>query len=43
MIQITYTEKESDQEIFEGSSDPSHFIFQISVEKSRIRHTTFQK
>ena len=23
-----------------GSSDPSHFIFQINVEKSRIRHKT---
>jgi len=28
---------------FNGSSDPSHFIFEIIVGKSRIRHTTTQK
>ena len=26
--------------IFEGSSDPSHFIFEINVGKRRIRHRT---
>ena len=25
--------------IFKGSPDPSHFIFEINVGKSRIRHT----
>ena len=25
---------------FKGSSDPSHFIFEINVGKSRIRHLT---
>ena len=29
--------------IFKGSSDPSHFIFEINVRNSRIRHrTTFK-
>ena len=28
---------------FKGSSDPSHFIFEINVGKSRIRHTTTLK
>ena len=26
-----------------GSSDPSHFIFEINIGKSRIRHTTTLK
>ena len=26
-----------------GSSDPSHFIFEINLGKSRIRHTTTLK
>jgi len=28
---------------FKGSSDPSHFIFEINVGKSRIRHITTLK
>ena len=28
---------------FKGSSDPSHFIFEINVGKSRIRPTTTLK
>ena len=28
---------------FKGSSDPSHFIFEINIGKSRIRHTTTLK
>ena len=29
--------------LIKGSSDPSHFIFGITVGKSRIRHTTTLK
>ena len=29
--------------VIKGSSDPSHFIFEINVGKSRIRHTTTLK
>ena len=27
-------------DIFKGSPDPSHFIFEINVGRERIRHTT---
>ena len=29
--------------VFKGTSDPSHFIFEINVGKSRIRHETTLK
>ena len=29
--------------VLKGSSDPSHFIFEINVGKRRIRHTTTLK
>ena len=31
---------EIDASLVKGSLDPSHFIFEINVGKSRIRHTT---
>ena len=32
-----------DLEKFKGSSDPSHFIFEINIGKGRIRHATTPK